>query len=138
MPSMRHRLANLPDAVHTVTVALVLTALYFMTAALLELSGLTRRPPLAPQPWLGLSPSLVNVGLALALVWGLGWIRPFVVVVPMVAYLLEYGFTVPDRFSLQAAELVALVLLMPVAVFYFLYRQENVRRWFSSNAVSET
>ena len=137
MASIRRSIAQLPDAVHTVVIALSVAAVYFAAAAALELTGLTSRLPLAPAPWLGLGASLVNCLLIVGLFNAVGWVRPLVALVPLAAYPVEYGLHRPDLISIQSAELLAVLVLMPAAVIYYLYFDADARRWFSATQSSE-
>jgi hypothetical protein len=115
-----------------VIVALAIAALYFVLAAVLELLEITGRLPLAPTPWLGLCVSMINLCLVIGLFNAVGWVRPLLILLPLAAYPLEYGFSVPKLLSIQSAELVAAGVLMPAAVIYYLYLERSVRDWFST------
>jgi hypothetical protein len=132
MASVRQRLSELPDPVHTIVVALSLSVLYFTAAVVLELSGLTGRLPLAPKPWLGLGASIVTIGIVVGLFRAAGWVRPLVALVPLVTYPMEYGLNVPTFASVQSLELLAVLVLMPAAVVYYLYFEPSSRLWFSA------
>jgi hypothetical protein len=131
MASIRQRIAEMPDPVHTVCVALAVAALYFAMAAILEKAGVVARLPLAPKPLLGLAASVVNLALVFGLYRAVSWVRPLVAAVPLFLYPLEYGLGLPRLLSLQAAEFVAVLVLIPAAVLYLLYHEKSVRQWFS-------
>lgn len=120
---------------HTVVVAQLIFILYLTTAAVLELSGWVTRLPLAPAPWLGLAASLAIFGLVVGLFNAVGWVRPLVALVPLAAYPLEYGLRVPELRSIQSLELLAVLVLMPAAVIYYLYFEKSARSWFEHRDV---
>ena len=131
MGDLRRRLSEMPDTVHTFVIGLAVVALYLATSAVLEFFGVSAGLPLAPPPRLALCAALANAGLSIGLFNAFGWVRGLVTLVPLAMYPMQYGLSVPKLWSIQSAELLTVVVLMPAIVVYFLYFEEDVRRWFA-------
>jgi hypothetical protein len=109
---------------------LILCALYLSVSAFLEVSALSRRLPLAPGPGLSFCISMANCLLAYSMFKAVGWARPLVVILPLAAYPLEYGFRVPAHWSQSAFELLASALVLPACAIYCLYMNGGAIAWF--------
>jgi len=124
---------DLPDPIFAVAGTFLVGALYFGTAAVIELTGIGPRLPFAGSPPVGLTTFSVQTLLAIALLRAARWARPVVVMFPWAIYLLEWGLSKPALVSAQAAELLITVLIFPGYLLYCLYFARGGRQWFAKN-----
>jgi hypothetical protein len=131
--TFRQRFSIMPDTVYVVVGMLGSSAIYLASSALLEALGLLHRLPLAPQPGLSICVSLANGLLAYSMFKAVGWVRPVVVVLPLVAYPFEHGFGLPAHWSQSGFDLLASALVLPACAIYCLYINRCASDWFRSS-----
>jgi hypothetical protein len=105
--------------------------LYFGGSAINEFVFGGSSLPFAPQAPVALSVMAANVIISFCIFRAVAWVRPLVAIVPVVAYIFEYGAPRGLSVSLQTAELLASFLTIPLLSIYCLYISQSGKNWFA-------
>jgi hypothetical protein len=128
--SASRRVSTMPMTVLPFFAGMSVAGLYFGVSTIIELVTGSRLP-LAPSVPIALSVMVANALISFCIFRAIGWIRPFVAIVPLVAYAFEYGNPAALSFSVQSAELVASFLAIPLLSIYCLYMSQSGKDWFA-------
>lgn len=129
--SIAGRISIMPMTVLPFFAGLAVAGLYFAASGIIELAVDGSRLPFSPPAPVALSVALANAIISFCIFRAIGWIRPLVAVVPLVAYPFEYGFPSTPSLSIQTAELIVSLLVIPFLSIYCLYVSQSGKDWFA-------